>query len=216
MHNWIDISTTIKNGMVHWPGDAEVKIKKEQSMQASDECNVTTLQMSAHTGTHVDAPLHFIASGTDASEISLEKLIGVVKIFDIENPKTISLEEVRNLHIEIGCKIIFKTKNSNRNWSEEPFNHQFVYLSTEAAQFLVDKNVQVIGVDYLSVAGEENGSSVHRILLNQDILIIEGLALQNIEPGNYEMICLPLKIKDADGAPARVIIRKINDFTKPI
>jgi arylformamidase len=105
--------------------------------------------------------------------------------------------------------VIFKTGNSSAKWLMADFNENFIYLSTEAAIFLRDKGVIAIGVDYLSVAGMRNGMEVHKILLEKDILIIEGLQLKDVSPGKYEMICMPLKIKGADGAPARVVLRKM-------
>jgi arylformamidase len=208
VHTWIDITMALAKGMVHWPGDIEVDISRQVSMDEGADANVTILQMSAHTGTHVDAPLHFINKGRDVCGLPLESMIGMVKIFEINNKKQITPEEIREYNIVKGDRIFFKTANSDRDWSMLPFNENYIYLSTSCAEYLKERGVIVIGVDYLSVAGEKNGLEVHRLLLENEILIIEGLDLRNIEPGQYEMICLPLKITNGDGAPARVIIRR--------
>jgi arylformamidase len=207
--NWIDISYTITDKMVHWPGDVPVTISKSHDMNKGDEANVTALGFSAHTGTHIDAPLHFIRDGKDVSEIPLEVLIGRAHVVHVKSEKFISIGDVKDIALEKGDRILFRTRNSDIDWLMKPFTEDYVYLSADAAEYLYQKGIAAVGVDYLSVGGMENGSEVHRILLGNEILIIEGLALRNIEEGIYEMICLPLKIKSSDGSPARVIIRKM-------
>jgi arylformamidase len=209
MNSWIDISGTITNGMVHWPGDVNVSVEREKSIDDGAEANVTTLSMSAHTCTHIDAPLHFIGNGNDVTQIPLEVLIGRVKLIHVKDSQKITVNEIRKFEIGEGDRIIFRTRNSEENWLMKPFREDYVFLSTDAATYLRDKGVIAIGVDYLSVAGMQNGDVVHKILLEKNILIIEGLILGNISQGEYEMICLPLKIKNSDGAPARVVIREI-------
>jgi arylformamidase len=208
MSEWIDISFAIDNGMLHWPGDVPVAISKSADMGRGDDANVTVLHFSAHTGTHIDAPLHFLKNGNDVSAIELNRLIGNVKIIQIENKKEITVEELKSFDINHGDNIFFKTSNSQNELLKFPFTENFVYLSSAAAVFLRDKGVTIVGIDYLSVSGMNNAKEVHTTLLKNNILIIEGLVLKDITPGEYEMICLPLKIKNADGAPARVIIRK--------
>jgi arylformamidase len=208
-NSWIDISVTIQDGMVHWPGDERVNLHRTSSINDGEEANVTAISMSAHTGTHIDAPLHFIKDGKDVTQIALDKLTGEANIFQIENEQAITLEVIKNFEINKGDRVLFKTKNSEKDWTMRPFNKNYIYLATDAAKYLKEKGVACIGIDYLSIAGEINGAEVHKILLGAEICIIEGLNLKNIEPGFYEMICLPLKLKGADGAPARVVIRKI-------
>src|SRR5690606_15876633 len=108
-------------------------------------------------------------------------------------------------------RILFRTHNSETEWEHQPFKEDYVYLSTAAARFLAEKKIHCVGIDYLSLGGKENGTQVHKLMLGNAIIIIEGLKLKNIAPGPYEMICLPLKIKGSDGAPARVIIRKAGE-----
>jgi arylformamidase len=207
-NNWIDVTVTLRTGMVHWPGDIEVEFTKRMSMDKGSDANVTEISASAHTGTHIDAPLHFIKNGKDISSLSLDRMIGEVLVVRIKNKSVVPLDEVSALDINEGDRIIFLTANSDEDWSMQPFRTGYIYLSTDAAKYLVSKKIRTVGIDYLSIAGEENGAEVHRLLLENEILIIEGLNLRNIEPGKYQMICLPLKIEGADGAPARVLLSK--------
>lgn len=206
---WIDVTTTITNGMVHWPGDAEVVISKTSSIEKGDEANVTALCFSAHVSTHVDAPRHFIAGGKDVTEIDLNAMLGLAKVFSIQNTETINLDEIKNFKISEGDRVLFRTRNSNKDWPKLPFLKNHVYLETDAASYLCDKGIACVGIDYLSISGEKNAAEVHKLLLQKEIVIIEGLMLDEVDDGDYEMICLPLKIAGADGAPARVIVRKI-------
>jgi arylformamidase len=208
-NSWKDITVDIENDMVHWPGDVPVKIQRTKEIVKDGDANVTAFSMSAHTGTHIDAPLHFIKDGKDVTQIALDKLNGKTKIFQIEDEQQITLEEIKNFEINNGDRILFKTKNSDEDWTMQPFNEKYIYLGTDAANYLKEKGIVCIGIDYLSIAGRANGEEVHKILLGAEISIIEGLNLRNIEPGLYEMVCLPMKLKGADGAPARVAIRKI-------
>ena len=136
-------------------------------------------------------------------------LNGPAKVFHIQNEKHIALNEIKDLPISAGDRVLFRTRNSDKPWAMTPFQQDYVYLATDAALYLKECGVSCIGIDYLSIAGEANGTEVHQLLLGAGICIIEGLDLHKTEPGTYEMVCLPLKIKGADGAPARVIIRKI-------
>lgn len=207
--NWIDITMHVTSRMVCWPGDDPVMITRQQSIgENGASANVTHLSMSAHTGTHIDAPLHFFKQGKDVTEIDFDTLIGPVKLIAVTNPQNISLAEIKEYPIESGDRIIIKTKNSDADWSRKPFMTGYVYLSTPAARWLVERGIKTIGVDYLSVAGMDNGTEVHQLLLGAGITVIEGLKLEGIAPGQYEMMALPMKIKNSDGAPARVLIRK--------
>lgn len=200
---WIDITTTISDGMVHWPDNAPVHITHTSSMAAGDAANVTKLSMSAHTSTHVDAPLHFIANGADMTALDLNTVIGPARVVKIEDEQAITLREIQDLPVAAGDRILFRTHNSDSDWGTEPFKEQAIKLDADAAEFLREKGVICVGVDYLTVGGPD----AHHALLGHNITVIEGLALQTVAPGEYDLICLPLKIKGADGAPARVIIK---------
>ncbi len=208
---WIDVSIPLRSGMVHWPGDPDVIIKRVLKMDRGDDCNVSTISMSVHTGTHVDSPYHFIKSGIGINNMLLSAMIGKARVIEIKDTECIKPEELRPFHIQKGERILFKTLNSIRCWSEKTFLEDFVYISTEACRFLAEKKVRTIGVDYLSVGGyKTNIIQVHRILLGAGIWIIEGLDLSKVKEGNYEMFCLPINIVNGDGAPARAVLRLID------
>lgn len=210
MSDWIDISYSLFPEMVVWPGDEKVSIRKTAQIgQDGSDANVTAISMSAHTGTHIDAPLHFIENGGDITSLPLSALTGIVKVIEIKNLQEINIDELRQHSITKDDKIIFKTVNTETNWINEPFKANYVYLNPEAARYLVSVGVTTIGIDYLSIGGMETGIEVHKILLGADIVIIEGLNMAAIDPGSYEMFALPLKLTGADGAPARVIVRRV-------
>jgi arylformamidase len=205
---WIDITIPISNDLVHWPGDEAVNISRTAAISAGDEVNLTTLSFSAHTGTHIDAPLHYIEDGSDITQIDPDRLIGAVKIFHITDARQITFGELKELPIYEGDRIFFRTRNSDLDWSREPFMEEFVGLSSNAAKYLARLGIKTVGVDYLSVASPGHDLVVHQTLLSAEICIIEGLDLRDTVPGQYEMVALPLSILGADGAPARVFIRR--------
>lgn len=208
-NEWIDVSATISDGMTRWPTDPAVHIYKAEKIgEQGAEANVTAIETTAHVGTHIDAPLHFFNGGKDVASVSLDKMIGPVKVIHITNPKEISLEEIKDKDVEDGGRVLFRTRNSDIAWEHAPFMENFVYLATDAAKYLADKKIKCVGVDYVSLGSKENDPEVHRLMLGNETVIIEGLKLGNVAEGDYEMICLPLKIKDSDGGPARVILRK--------
>lgn len=208
---WIDVSIPLRSGMVHWPGDPDVMIKQVLRMDRGDDCNVSTISMSAHTGTHIDSPYHFIKSGIGIDKMPLSAMVGQARVIEIKDTESIKPEELRSYRIQKGERILFKTLNSLRCWNVENFIEDFVYIITEAVRFLAKKKVRTIGVDYLSVGGyKTNINEVHRILLGAGIWIIEGLDLSKVKEGNYEMFCLPINIVNGDGAPARAVLRLID------
>jgi arylformamidase len=205
---WIDVSVTIQDGMVHWPGDDAVSIRRAMEIKKGDDANVTAISMSAHTGTHIDAPLHFIDGGKDISQVALSKMVGKATVVEILNSKSITVEKIKLLNISEGHRILFKTDNSKHDWTMQSFNKHYIYLEGDAARYLCDKGVVCVGIDYLSIGGEQNEKEVHQTLLEAEIVIIEGLNLRHVSAGEYEMVCLPLKLSGADGAPARVILKR--------
>lgn len=208
-HEWIDISITVHNDMPCWPDNPPVRITRTMDLEDGDAATVSTLSIGSHTGTHMDAPLHFIKSGKAMDEMPLSATIGPAQVVEIDDPQAIRVEDVRRHAIGAGARVLFKTRNSTRRWAEREFMKDFVYLTTEAARWLVQQSVRTVGVDYLSVGGyQKNGSEVHQVLLSEDIWIIEGLDFSAVQPGNYDLICLPLKIARGDGAPARAVLRQ--------
>ena len=207
-YGWIDVSVGLRSGMVHWPGDPEVKIDRMLKIESGDDCNVSTIFMSLHTGTHIDSPYHFVKSGEAIHELPLSAVIGKARVIEITDSESIKPEELRLHRVRKGERILFKTLNSKRCWKSDKFVEDFVYISTESLKYLVDRKVRTIGVDYLSVGGyNKNINQVHEVLLKAGIWIIEGLDLSSVKEGYYELICLPIKVEKGDGAPARTVMR---------
>ena len=205
---WIDISVPLKDGMAHWPGDPPISISRVKDMAQGDAVNLSMISMGVHSGTHVDAPLHFINGGKGVDEIPLTTIVGRARVIEIRDAESIKPDELYEHRIRRGERILFKTRNSSRVWQRNEFVEDFVFLSVDAAEFLVGCGVRVVGVDYLSVGSySHGGSDIHRILLGGGIWIIEGLDLSAVAPGRYHLICLPLKIIQGDGAPARAILK---------
>lgn len=210
MSDWIDISIPLRTGMVHWPGDPPVSLELVSSIDAGDAANVTQIAMSAHTGTHMDAPLHFLPDGRAIDAMPFEAVIGRARVIEIQDKQCIRGEEISAHAIQPEERLLFKTINSQRCWTSGDFLKQFVHLNAEAASYLADRRIRTVGVDYLSVgAYGADGDETHRLLLRAGIWIIEGLDLSGVEVGQYELVCLPLRIADGDGAPARAIVRRI-------
>jgi arylformamidase len=207
---WIDISVTIKPGMPHWPDNPEIRVNRMLDMERGDVCNVSTLSMGSHTGTHMDGPLHFIRNGKSLDRMPLEATIGPCRVIEIKDKESIKVEQIQGQKFKPGERILFKTPNSRRSWKKDNFDEDFVYISKEAATLLAEAKVMTVGIDYLSVGGfRKDGIETHRALLGAGIWVVEGLNLAKIKPGRYEFCCLPLKILNSDGAPARAALREI-------
>jgi arylformamidase len=205
---WIDISVPVTSGMVHWPDNPGVSIERTQDLSRGDAANVSKLELGAHTGTHMDAPRHFLADGAGIDELPLDAVIGPARVIRIEHPQMILPAELETHRLRAGERVMFLTRNSERCWNNSRFVEDFVYISAAAAQFLVQRKVRTVGIDYLSVGGyAHDGVETHRILLGAGIWLIEGLNLSMAKPGAYELVCLPLRIAGADGAPARAVLR---------
>lgn len=205
----IDISRKIYPGMVVWPGDKGVSVDRTISIQQGDTCNVSVISAGVHTGTHTDAPLHFIDKACDISETDLDRYIGMVKVFEISSTECVSVSDVKNLPIQAGDAVIFKTQNSEIP-IEAGFNTSFIYIDYACAQWLVNTGVKTVGIDYLSVERfESQDYEVHKLLLANKVAIIEGLCLKDVDPGEYFLSALPLAIKNSDGSPVRAVLLEI-------
>jgi arylformamidase len=203
-----DISVDIQIGMPTYPGDAKFKSRKLKSVE-QDGYEIHRLSLGNHTGTHVDAPAHFIQNGATITELPLDILNGRTRVVEIQNKEKVGLTEVQNLKLDNDFRILFKTRNSSLWKTRKHFQKNYVYLTLDAAKYLAETDIKLIGFDYLSL--EKFGDSahpVHRYLLGNQVIILEGLNLLEVEEGEYDMCCLPLKLAGMDAAPARVILRK--------
>ncbi len=209
--DWIDISIPLKTGMVHWPGDPEVRVERVLATERGDPANVSSIAMGSHTGTHMDPPFHYIPGGTTLDAMPFEATIGPARVIEIEDPESAKPEELARHDIKPGERILLKTRNSQRAWSTDNFLADFVFISGPGAEYLAERDIRLIGVDYLSVGGfYADGDAIHRALLGAGIWIVEGLNLAGVGPGQYELVCLPIRIQQSDGAPARAVLRPID------
>jgi len=208
--DWIDVSVPVHNGMVHWPGDPPYHIERLHDQSNGAVCTVSKIRLGVHTGTHMDAPLHFIHGGATVDQVPLDAVIGPARVIPIQDRRSIRREELEQHEIEARDRVLFKTANSDRLWRKNEFDEDFIFITRDAAEYLAERGVQTVGVDYLSVGGfKEDAVETHIALLDAGIWIIEGLDLSGVEPGLYELICLPLKLMGSEGSPARAVLRSI-------
>jgi arylformamidase len=201
-----DISVPIADGMICYTDNPPVHVKRVDSIEAGAPANVSEIDMGAHTATHVDAPDHFLPEGAGAESLPLEALMGPVEVVDGRAATSaLDLAAVRSFELPPAGteRILFKTRNSQL-WGRSEFTHDFVRLDGEAASFLVERGAKLLGIDYLSIGDRD----AHHILLGAGVVCVEGLDLRRIEPGSYQLVCLPLKIVGSDGAPARAILMR--------
>jgi arylformamidase len=213
--NWIDVTVPLKEGMAIWPGDVTIKIERRRSMERGDAANNSAISLGVHTGTHMDAPKHFIKDGRSIDKLPLETSVGPARVIEIKDKISIKPEELKQHNIKKGERILFKTVNSPRCWQTDAFVNDFVFVTRDAAQFLVDAGVILVGVDYLSVGSPLDPEKAmrpdtHQILLGAGLYLIEGLNLTAVKAGDYNLICLPLKLMDAEGSPVRAILQPIS------
>ena len=207
---WLDISVPLSPALVQWPGDRPVRIERVSNLATGADCNLSDLSLSAHTGTHVDAPAHYLADGGGADTIPLDAVIGPARVVEIAMADSIRGADIARLRVQPGERLLFRTRNSSAAWHDAPFRTDYVYLTPEAADELVRRRVRTVGIDYLSVgAMNESGARTHRTLLQAGVCVIEGLNLVGVAPGAYELVCLPLRLVGADGAPARAVLRML-------
>jgi arylformamidase len=203
-----DISVPITDTMPVWPGDPAVQLlrKSHASKDHSHIVTLTDIRMGSHTGTHVDAPLHMITGGRKLDEFTLDTLVGKATVLQIPGVKSIGRTDLEGFSWDGVERVLFKTDNS-RHWQDGKFYEDFVYLQPDGAEFLVERRVRLVGIDYLSI-DKFNADShpTHMVLLTKNILVLEGLNLNNISPGEYMLYALPLNLQNVEGGPARVIL----------
>jgi arylformamidase len=206
MSEWIDVTVPIRAGMVHWPGNPGVQLDVTEEHGEGGICRVSKLSLGVHTGTHVDAPVHFDVPGGGVEALPASALIGVARVVAVQG-RAVDRADVEALNPQAGERVLFKTSNSARCWATDDFVPDYVYVSEGAAHHLAERRVSLVGVDYLSLGGPSDGARAHRVLLRAGVCILEGLDLRSIAPGTYQLVALPILIPDADGAPARVLLR---------
>lgn len=204
-----DITLTVTPGMTVWPGDPPVVLERISKMEDGENNNVSRLETSVHAGTHMDAPYHFIQDGSTIETLPLEVLIGPVQVVELpDDVELITAAVLKTSSLAQGTqRVLFKTRNS-KIWQrqEADFQTDFVAVSPDGATWLVENGLHLVGVDYLSVAPFKQSTPTHRILLGAGIVILEGINLNDVPAGYYELCCLPLKLGGSDGAPTRAVL----------
>lgn len=205
-----DITVPFSPEFPVWPGDPEIELRPLTRIAEGETCNSSQIVCPSHCGTHVDPPWHFVDNGNKLDQVPLERWVGPCQV--VHFPDSVEMIEPADLEgagIAAGTtRLLLKTSNSAK-WASSPlrFETVFVALSLGATNWLIEHDVKLVGVDYLSFESfHDDANIVHRTLLGNDILAIEGLDLSNVEPGDYQLVCLPLKLVNGDGAPARVIL----------
>ena len=203
-----DATLPIHENMVTFPGDPPFKMDPYFERRKGDAFDLALLSLGTHLGTHVDPPAHYLNGGAPVDEMPLEDLIGPGVVLDLRGRSKIDRQTLEEAPLEDHVRVLMKTDNGP-HLLEKNFKKNYVYLTEDGARYLVEKKIRLIGNDYLSIERYQNpGAPVHHILLEAGIVVVEGVHLLDIPAGAYEIFCMPLKIKGADGAPARVVLRE--------
>jgi arylformamidase len=203
-----DISLPLSENLPVWPGDARLQRVHTSELSAGDSATVSRLTLSAHTGTHVDAPAHFIPDGAGVDSLNLDVLVGPARVVEALEVETLSADVLSSLPIPTDTpRILFHTRNS-AYWArgEQTFQKDFVGIPEDGARWLVERGVRLVGIDYLSVAPFTASIPTHHVLLRAGVIAVEGLNLSGVPAGEYQLVCLPLKLVGSDGAPARAVL----------
>jgi arylformamidase len=215
MTRFYDITLPIAEGMLVYPDDPDVRVRPYSRIADGEDANVTELAFGSHTGTHVDAARHFIDGAQAVDALPLERLIGPARVVQIpRDVRAIGARELREAGIDGERRVLLKTRNEVL-LDRSDFQKDFAYLTGDGARYLLDAGVQLVGIDYLSVEAFDADEPVaHRALLEQEVIIVEGVDLRDVPPGRYELVCLPLRVTGIDGAPVRAVLRTLEGDTE--
>jgi arylformamidase len=222
---WIDISIPFRHKMLHFPDGPAPTVIRLRDHNRGDNTTTSDLHCVTHTGTHIDAPLHFIRNGNTIDKMPLDTTIGLARVIEIRDPESIKIEELADYNIQKGERILFKTLNSSRVYNSNEFSFKFVYIVPEAAEYLVERGIRLIGFDYIVIAVWETEKDypsnaeyldksgihrVHRTFLKNNVYILEGINLSGVKAGQYELIALPIRLENGDAGLTRAILRPLN------
>ncbi|MGD0794405.1 MAG: cyclase family protein [Dehalococcoidales bacterium] len=210
---WYDITVPLKQGMSQFPTDpAPFKVYRMSDVALGAKVTMSFIEMISHTGTHIDAPLHFIPGGSTISDMPLTATIGPARVIEIKDKQKIKVAELEKHNIKKGERLLFKTRNSPLTYESEKFVEDYVYFDIPAAEYLVKKGVILVGLDNITIGHfkePENLPKTHRIFLEAGVYILEDCALGHVPPGEYELLCLPLLMYHGDAGPCRAILRPL-------
>ena len=204
--DWIDVSVPVSEKMAVFAHEQKPQFERRASMDRGDMGNNSIIHMGIHTGTHLDAPRHGIIDGKTIDKMPLSDAIGPARVIEINDGEAVKAGELKQYQFKRGERVLFKTQNSAHCWKTDSFVPDFVYIANDAAQILADSGVKLVGIDYLSVGGPPE---THTILLTAGIWLLEGLDLSAAKPGNYNLLCLPLKLVGTEGSPVRAVLQPL-------
>lgn len=205
---WQDISVALTVDLPVWPGSPGVQTSLRTSIGRGDDANVSELAMDVHTGTHVDAPRHFLADGSLVEDLGLDPFVGPALVVDTGGSTEITAAVLEALELPIGVeRLLLRTANSVRHdLYRTPFDDDYAALTLDGAEWLVARGLRLIGIDYLSVQRYAMTTDIHRVILGAGIAALEGLDLREVAIGDYELVCLPLRLAGVEAAPARAVL----------
>jgi arylformamidase len=210
---WYDITVPLKQNMTKFPTDpTPFKVYRLSDVALGAKVTMSMMEMISHTGTHIDAPLHFIPGGSTISDMPLDATVGPARVIAIKDPQKIKVAELEKCNIKKGERLLFKTRNSPLTYTSETFVEDYVYFDISAAEYLAEKKVRMVGLDNITIGSfKETGSltQTHTIFLQAGIYILEDCALGDVPPGDYELLCLPLLMYHGDAGPSRAILRPL-------
>lgn len=213
MSELIDISLPLSADLPVWPGNPPFRLTAVHRLADGAHCNESEIATNIHTGTHIDAPWHFLAEGDTTDTVPLEKLVGPATVVALPGIREITAADLEGAGIDANVqRVLLKTGNSDL-WAQgvKEFAEEFVALTVDAAEWLARRQIKLIGIDYLSIQPYGGSNRTHEALLEAGVIILEGIDLHDVDAGEYELICLPLAIRGAEGAPARAVLRKTVD-----
>jgi arylformamidase len=205
---YYDISLNLSSETVRWVAAPALEFMERRRINRGDATNASAVTMSVHSGTHVDAPFHFVPDGATIDALPLETFIGPALVHAVDAERYITEEHVNAIELGGTTRVLFKTRNSGL-LRKPAYDPDFVAFSPGAARALVNRGVRLVGLDYLSVAHADEQVPVHRAFLDHGVILLEGIDLLEIEPGRYELICFPLRLRGSDGAPCRAVLRDL-------
>ena len=210
-----DISLKLSGETVRWVTSPPFELAERRRMSKGDPNNSSAVNMSVHSGTHIDAPFHFVAQGVTIDQLPLERFIGPALVYAVDAERYITKEHVAGIQLDGATRVLFKTRNSGLLHLRE-YDPDFVAFSVEAAEALVEQGVELVGLDYLSVAHADEQVPVHQAFLDHGVVLLEGIDLSGVEPGRYELMCFPIALVGSDGAPCRAVLRDLGTSTTSI
>jgi arylformamidase len=210
MSRLYDITLPITENMITYPGNPPVQVQPHSRIADGDDANVTALSFGSHTGTHLDAAHHFVDGGQTVDQLPLDVLLGPAVVVQLpDDARAIGRDDLARFELNGEERVLLRTRNSALLHKDE-FDEDFAYLTGEAAEYLLELGVRLVAIDYLSIeAFDAHEPEAHRTLLQQEVIVVEGVDLGDVPPGRYELLCLPLKVAGIDGAPVRAVLRPL-------